>query len=367
MIDFSLKTGKCHEYLNNLFEEHKKYNPDIIKNYPFFNYLLRSGTPNNFRHGKFGILLAIFLGIIKKFDGTLIRYFDSFYYQLLRELDFTRDGLTIPNMEVNAFKSFLNSFSDLTSNIDIKILSDNLCVVPENLGDNSDAIEIIDDIDMLLCHVIVRYNVERIMKRHSSISQINIFEINKMLLIKYFPRTFLLLGNFEVVPSEFLINSPFRMYHYANSLGDINKDSDVERLLRLELKIFETKFFMEKRYLGYVDVDSIRDLINCKVSRQPIQMNDTISILHDFYKSDVDLERWTGNKMEDTGEMTDIIVYYDYISDKVRHQALSGEARDILSFFLCGERKKEECLEARGNSLNMESLLNELIFKGILF
>jgi hypothetical protein len=338
----------------------------MIKNYPFFNYFLRSGTPNNFKHGKFGILLVIFLGIIRKFDGSLVRYFDAFLYQIFREIDFTTDGLTIPRMEVNTFKYFLSIYSDLTNNAAVKILGDNLCVMPWNGGDNSDAEAIIDDIDMLLCHVVVRYNVENILERLSAISRINIFEINKILLIRYFPRTFLLLKNFEAVPSEFLINSPRRVYYYMQSSKRIYDDSEVSRILKLELKIFETKFFLNKGYPDCYDLNALRDLINQKINHHRVRVNDTISILHDYYVSDVDLERWTGNASRKSDEMTDVIVYYDYISSRVRHQQLTEEITDILSFFRRGEKSIGKYLEARNNNLNAQCLLNELVFKGIL-
>jgi len=366
MIDFSLKAGICHEFLGNLFGDSKKYKPEIIRNYPFFNYLLRSGTPNNYKYGKLGILLVIFLGIIKKFDNSLVRYYDAFFYKILRELDYTKDGLTIPGMELNAFKSFLKIISDLTYNTDIRILRDNLCIVPDIGDGNSEAEAIVDDIEMLLCHVIIRYNVEQIMGRLSAISRINIHEINKILLVKYFPRTFLLLGNFEAVPSEFLINSPWQMHQYMKTLGKVKKDEDVVRILTLELKIFETKFFVNKRLHGYGNLDSIRELVNNKSSSNVVRVNDTISILHNYYESDVDLERWTGSSSRERDEVIDVIVYYNYISGKVRHQPLSEQMKDIISFFNCGVRSKSKYLQIHQNNVRVESLLNEMIYKGIL-
>jgi hypothetical protein len=366
MIDFSLKTGVCSKYLNNVIADRKGYNPEIIKNYPFFNYLLRSGTPNNFKYGKLGILLTLFFGIIKKFDDSLVQYFDAFFYQLIKELDFTSNGLIIPKMEVNALKSFLVVISDLTHNEDLQVLSDHLNVIPYKTRNSEEAEEIIADIEMFLCHVIVRYNAEQIMQRFSTLFRMNIFEINKILIIKYFPRTFLLMQNFDAIPSEFLIYNPMQMYHYSRSLFDISKDKDVIRILELEMKIFATKFLVKKKYSGCCDLDSIRDKINEKNCRQPVRVNDTIAILHDYYMSDIDLERWTSFRIADTCKKVDIIVYYDYVSGKVRHQEMTHETKDILSFFQCNTRTKHDYFISNNDRMHKDSLLNELIYKNIL-
>jgi hypothetical protein len=367
MIDFSLKTGICHEYLNNLFSGgEEKYNPEIIKNYPFFNYLLRSCTPNNFKYGKLGVLLTIFLGIVKKFDGSLVRYFDAFFYQILRELDFTKDGLTVPRMEVNAFKSFLNMYSELTDNMDFKVLSDNLCYSTMRGDDRSEAESITDDIEMHLCHVIVRYNVEQIMGRLSAVSRISIHEINKILLIKYFPRTLYLLDRLDVIPADFLIHSPLRMYHFAESLKYIKKNDEADRILKLELKIFDTKFFVQKDFFERCDRGTLKDLVCRKSCGRPVQVNDTIAVLKNYFASDIDLERWTGNGSKKRNEGIDVIVYYDYMHGKVRHQEFSGDMRDAVAFFRCGNKTRREFFNVRSDLSNAENLLNELIFKNIL-
>ena len=365
MIDFSLKTGACSLFLRNLYTEKVKYEPDIIKNYPYFNYLLRSGTPNNFRYGKFGILLTVFLGIIKKLDASLIGYFDAFFYQLLKELDFTPDGLTVPKMEITELKSFLGLLADVTGNEDLQELSNrlnvSLCV-----DQDPELEDLLGDIDMLLCHVVIRYNVEQVLRKLSIVSRISLFEINKLLFIKYFPRTLMLAKDPGFIPVKFLINSPLRMFEFGKALHRVSKDNSVRRILRLELKIFETKFFCRKEYSGFCDLELLREKINKRNSKLILRVNDTISVLKNYYVTDIDLEYWTGSKPADTTEMTDLLVYYDYLNGKVRHQAYTQEIKEILLFFWPLPYNKIDFLNTQPDKLASESLINELLYKNIL-
>jgi hypothetical protein len=365
MIDFSLQTGTCSKYLDNLCTEQVDYDPDIIRNYPYFNYLLRSGIPNNFKYGKFGILLTIFLGIIKKLDASLVMYFDAFFYQLLKELDFSGDGLTIPKVETTGLKSFLKILWEASGNNGIKILSDNLNV--QLIADqNSELEDILGDIEMLLCHVIVKYNVEQILQRLSVLPRIDKSGINKILFIKYFPRTLMLLKDPEIIPSEFLFGSPLRMFYYGKTLLRISKDEDVRRILELELKIFETKFFNRKAFHEFCDLELMHQKINNHECKFTVRVNDTISILRNYYVSDIDLEHWTGFKPVDRTEIIDVIVYYDYLNRKVRHQVYTREIKEILLFFWPLPHNKNDFLKTRHKKTASESLLNELIYKNIL-
>jgi len=365
MIDFSLKTGACNKFLENLFSEGIAYNPEIIRRYPFFNYLLRSGTPNNIQYGKFGILLSIFTGIIKKLDISLVQYFDAFFYQLLKELDFTSDGLTIKKMEINEFKSFLGIFYEISGNKNIKVLSDNLSIGTSK-DHSTDSLEILLDIEMLLCHVIIKYNVEQIIRKMSVVSRINIYEINKILFVKYFPRTLMLLKDLESIPEDFLINSPMRMYHYNKTMLDLCEDNDIKRILTLELMIFKTKFFLQKKYWGSCEPELLREKINHNNSDQSIRVNDTVSVLYDYYATDVDLEYWTGSKVADRQEITDVMVYYDYLNGKVRHQAYTDEISRVLLFFRNSEHRKDDYIIHQRDKLRAQSLVNELFYKSIL-
>jgi hypothetical protein len=366
MIDFSLQSGTCHKFMDNLIKDKVKYDPGIIKNYPYFNYLLRSGTPNNFRYGKFGILLILFLGILKKLDASLIVYFDTIFYGLLKELDFTAEGLFIPRMELDGLRSFIHLLADVTKNDNLRVLRDHLNVsLYAEVSPEQE--EILEELDMLLCHVIVRYNLEQLLCRLSIVSKINIFEINKILMVKYFPRTLLLLDDPECIPADFLISSPFRLYTYAKTLQSIHAEKDIRRIMALELKIFEIKFFRKKEIYDCCDRKLIREKINAPNGKIPVLVNDSVTILPGHYEKDIDLEYWTGSgPVKGSDKRVDVMIYYDYLNGKVRHQVLTKEIREIISFFKKGTYTKGDYLATRHDKLYSESKVNEMIYKNIL-
>ena len=76
MIDFSIYKGACRKFVESMKAGRSYYEPELIRDYPYYNYLLQSGIPNNFRYGKFGVLLSLFLGMIKKLDSSLTGYFE---------------------------------------------------------------------------------------------------------------------------------------------------------------------------------------------------------------------------------------------------------------------------------------------------
>jgi len=365
MIDFSIQNGTCRKFLESVHADKSDYDPEFIRNYPYFNYLLQSGMPNGFEYGKFGVLLSIFLGMIKKLDSSLVGYFDTFFYQLLKEMDFTQDGLTIPGIEINELKSFLNTLFEISGNRDLYNLNGMINISLQK-GANLKLNDLLGDIEMFLCHVIIRYNIEEIIRTRSILSTINKFEINKILFIKYFPRTLMLKKDIDIIPSDFLFSNPLRIYYYCRSILKANMDAEVERILELELKIFETKFFMVKGYIDSCDLEELKARVNNPEYNVPVKVNDTISILRNHNYKDVDLAYWTGSKPDIEEVDCDLMVYYDYISKKVRHQELTEEISKILSFFKSDTRKKFEYLKSRSDKLNAESQLNELFYKTIL-
>ena len=365
MIDFSIQTGACRKFLESLQADKSAYEPELIRNYPYYNYLLQSGMPNGFKYGKFGVLLSLFLGMIKKLDASLIGYFDAFFYQLLKEMDFTQDGLTIPGIEINELKSFLSTLSEICGNSDLEQLN-KLINISLRKEANLELNDLLGDIEMFLCHVIIRYNIEQIMRKSSILSKINKYEINKILFVKYFPRTLILIKNTDIIPSDFLFSNPLRIYYYCRSILKGNEDPEVERILKLELKIFEIKFFMNKGYIESCDLNELKEKVNNAECRIPVKVNDTISILRDLNQTDIEIEYWTGSKAVSMDKKCDVIVYYDYLNRKVRHQVLTKEISDILSFHKSDTSTKADYLGTRSDKLNAESVVNELLYKTIL-
>jgi hypothetical protein len=363
MIDFSIQTGACKKFLESLNAGKSYYEPELIRNYPYYNYLLQSGMPNNFKYGKFGVLLSLFLGMIKKLDSSLTGYFDAFFYQLLKELDFEHNGLTIRGVEINELKSFLNTLSEVSGNGDLKKLN-RIINISMRKGANLELNDLLGDIDMFLCHVIIRYNIEQILSEKSILSRINKFEINKILFVKYFPRTLVLLKDTDIIPSDFLFNNPLRLYYYCRSILKLDEDPDIVRVLELELKIFETKFFMEKMYNESFDLGELKTKINNRNISIPLKVNDTVTVIRDRKSSDVELEYWTGSQAEEFE--CDVLIYYDYANCKVRHHALTGTMAEIISFFRKGSMRKADYLLTCSDRHYAESKINELLFKTVL-
>ncbi len=365
MIDFSIHKGACRKFVESMKAGRSYYEPELIRDYPYYNYLLQSGMPNNFKYGKFGVLLSLFLGMIKKLDSSLTGYFDAFFYQLLNELDFENEGLTIPCVETNELKSFLNTLSEISGNNDLKILN-GMINISMRKGANLELNDLLGDIEMFLCHVIIRYNIEQILNEKSILCRISKFEINKILFIKYFPRTLVLLKDPDIIPSDFLFNNPSRLYYYCRSILKLNEDPDVVRVLELELKIFEIKFFMRKTYDESFDPGELKDKIDNIDHSIPLKVNDTLTVIRNRNNSDIELEYWTGSRSGTESSPCDVLIYYDYVNRKVRQQVLTDKVSDKIIYFREGNRYKNDYLQTISDKLEAESLVNELLYKTIL-
>lgn len=364
-IDLSIQAGTCKAFLQNLYAGKNGYDHDNIRHYPFFNYLLRFVTPNNFRHGKFGIILSLFLEIIKKRDASLVRYFDAFLYQLLKEIDFSHSGLTIKDIEMSSFKTFLHLLSDNTGNGDLDILARNMDIPLRN-ENNAELREILADMEMLLCYVIVRYKVEEVMRKFSVLNEINLYTINRILFNRYFTRTLAIMDKPFVIPGNILMANPSRMFQYFKTLKQIQQSEDVKRILELELKIFETKFFSPKKFAGYCDAIVMKEKIEDHKNAYPLRVNDTLYIMRGYNRTDLDLEFRRGTLREVESNPIDIMIYFHYLKDKVRCLEYTSSIKEILLFFWPMSRQKKEFLKGRKDQVFWESQINELIFKNIL-
>lgn len=365
MIDFSIHTGACKKFIESVKAGRSYYEPELIRNYPYYNYLLQSGMPNNFKYGKFGVLLSLFLGMIKKLDSSLTGYFDAFLYQLLKELDFENDGLTIRGVEINELKSFLNTLSEVSGNGDLKILN-GMINISMHKGANLKLNDLLGDIEMFLCHVIIRYNIEQILSEKSILSRINKFEINKILFVKYFPRTLVLLKDLDIIPSDFLFNNPSRLYYYCRSILKLDEDPEVVRVLELELKIFEIKYFMQKAYDESFNLSDLKKKVNNSDCHIPLKVNDTLTVIRNRKSSDVELEYWTGSGSGTDSEDCHVLIYYDYINRKVRQQVLNDKISGLIIYFREGAGSKFNYVHNCTDKLDAESKVNELLYKTIL-
>jgi hypothetical protein len=214
--------------------------------------------------------------------------------------------------------------------------------------------------------VIIRYNIEQILCEKSILPRINKFEINKILFIKYFPRTLVLLKGIDIIPSDFLFNNTSRLYYYCRSILKLKKDPDVERVLELELKIFEIKFFMQKGYDEAFDLDDLKIKINDIDCSVLLKVNDTLTVLRNRKRSDVELEYWTGSGSDTDRSEYDVLIYYDYANRKVRQQVLTDKIRGIISYFKEGVGRKSDYVHNCADTLDAESQVNELLYKTIL-
>ena len=233
-------------------------------------------------------------------------------------------------------------------------------------GANLELNDLLGDIEMFLCHVIIRYNIEQILSEKSILPRINKFEINKILFVKYFPRTLVLLRDVDIIPSDFLFNNPFRLYYYCRSISKLDKDPDVVRILELELKIFETRFFMKKEYVGSFDLGELKNKINNTYYRFPLRVNDTITVIRNRKTTDIELEYWTGSSSGTAITDCDVLIYYDYASMKVKQQVLTDNISQIITYFRDGYGRKLDYIKASNDKLDAESQVNELLFKTIL-
>jgi hypothetical protein len=138
------------------------------------------------------------------------------------------------------------------------------------------------------------------------------------------------------------------------------------RVLELELKIFEIKFFMQKAYDESFNLDELKNKIDNKGHGIPIKVNDTLTVIRNRKSSDVELEYWTGSGSGIESEDCDVLIYYDYVNRKVRQQVLTDKISGLIIYFREGASSKFDYLQTCTDRLEAESQVNELLYKTIL-
>lgn len=190
---------------------------------------------------RFNLLLMVFIEIMKHPNPVLVHFFDRNFYGIIKEIEFTDNGVHIPGLATSDFQRLLNVLSGYLQNDTLAVLNRKF-VIDTTPRKDSLTDEIIEKIIKIQNKQPAKSRDNSILQKWSILSKLNMFEINFLLFFKYFPETIKYNENSDIIPMNYLLSDPFKMHTYCRFALKISKDRALKMILRKELNEFREIF-----------------------------------------------------------------------------------------------------------------------------